>query len=395
MNNITNYYSKKRLSIIGSTGSLGTQTLNVVRRYSDRFQVVALAAGKNTELLLEQAREFKPLVVSITDESKIPLLKNELESSGIKIVGGNNGLREVAALPDADMLVNLVVGAVGLLPTLDAISEGKEIALANKETLVAGGAIVTRAAKEKGIDIIPIDSEHSAIFQCLQGGRESLKRIILTASGGPFRQASLEELEKVTPQEALRHPNWSMGGKITVDSATLMNKGLEVIEAMWLFGVELSQIDVVVHPQSIIHSMVEFDDGALLAQMGVPSMLVPIQYALTYPERLDSGAERVDFATLKTLTFEEPDMVRFPALKLAYQACKTGGTMPTAMNAANEIAVVSFLSGKTKFIDIPRIIEKVMERHNNIVDPSLDDIMFVDAWAREQTRRFIKMAKGW
>lgn len=387
---------RKRLSIIGSTGSLGTQTLDVVRRHPGRFEVVALAGGRNGDLLLEQAREFRPRMISIADGSQVPFLRQELEGSGIEVSGGMSGLREVAAFSEADLLVNVVVGSAGLLPTLDAISVGKDVALANKETLVAGGALVTRLASEKGTRIIPIDSEHSAIFQCLQGGgRVALKRIILTASGGPFRQSSREELEGVTPEEALRHPNWKMGGKITVDSATLMNKGLEVIEATWLFGVELSQVEVVIHPQSIIHSMVEFEDGAVLAQLGVPSMLVPIQYALTYPERFESGAGRVDFVALGALTFEEPDLERFPALGLAYEACRMGGTMPAVMNAANEVAVTYFLSRKIKFTDIPRIIEKVMSGHNNVADPSLDDILMADAWAREETRRLYEMAKGW
>ncbi len=383
----------KKLSIIGSTGSLGTQALEVVRRYPDKFQVVALAAGRNAHLLTEQAREFKPQLVSIYDESQLPILKEGLDGTGISVVGGVSGLRHAAAHPDAELLVNMVVGAVGLLPTLDAIEAGKDVALANKETLVAGGALVTGAAKEKGVNLIPVDSEHSAIFQCLQGShREDLSKIILTASGGPFRHHTMEELDKVTPQEALRHPNWNMGGKITVDSATLMNKGLEVIEALYLFELDSSQVQVIIHPQSIIHSMVEFVDGATIAQMGLPSMLVPIQYALTYPHRMDSGVPGADFLSMGSLTFEEPDTSRFPALDLARHAHGTGGCMPAVMNAANEVAVYGFLREEIRFTDIPRIIERVMGEHNSISEPSLDDILSADAWARERASRLLSGA---
>lgn len=380
----------KKISILGSTGSIGTQTLEVVERFSQEFQVVGLAAGSNIDLLEKQIRKYQPQVVAVMEEHKAKDLAFRISELPVKILSGLAGLKEVATYEEAEVIVISVVGSIGLLPTLFAIEAGKTIALANKETLVAGGEIVMRKAEERGVSIIPIDSEHSAIFQSLQAGKnEELDKIILTASGGPFRQFSRDELALVTPEQALKHPNWEMGGKITIDSATLMNKGLEVIEAKWLFNVGLDKIEVVVHPQSIIHSMVEFHDKSVIAQLGLPDMKVPIQYALTHPSRLANNLSSLDLTKIGALTFEEPDLQRFPCLKYAYDALKIGGTMPTVLNAANEVAVYAFLRKQIGFLTIPIVIEEVMEGHEVIRKPNIDQILDADYWARMKASGYI------
>ncbi|UNC91831.1 1-deoxy-D-xylulose-5-phosphate reductoisomerase [Candidatus Contubernalis alkaliaceticus] len=381
-------YKRKNLILLGSTGSIGTQTLSMVERWPDRFKITALAAGSNGNLLEEQARKFKPHYVSLAQEKGARELRAKLRDTDIKVLYGHQGLLEIVSSPDADWVVNALVGFDGLAPTVTAMEEGKNIALANKETLVAGGELIMNLAEKKGVSIVPIDSEHSAIFQCLQGEkREEVSKILLTASGGPFRGCTLEELSKVTLAQALLHPNWVMGRKITIDSATLMNKGLEVLEAQVLFNLDLEQIQVLVHPQSIIHSMVEFVDGSVKAQLGVPDMGVPIQYALTYPERWANSMERIDWRKMDKMTFEMPDKKAFPCLGLAFEAGKIGGTMPAVMNAANEAAVNFFLEGRITFLDIPRIIEETMHKHKVILSPSLSDIIRVDKEVREQIIR--------
>ncbi|KGG80838.1 1-deoxy-D-xylulose 5-phosphate reductoisomerase [Caloranaerobacter azorensis H53214] len=373
----------KNISILGSTGSIGTQTLEVINEL-DNFKIVGLSANKNIDLLEKQALKYKPKIVAVYDESRARILRERLNIYDIKVVSGMDGLIEVATEKEADIVLTSVVGMIGLLPTLEAIKSGKIIALANKETLVTAGEIVMRKAKENNVDIIPVDSEHSAIFQSLKSGKkEEVAKIILTASGGPFRGKKLKDLEKVSVSDALKHPNWSMGRKISIDSATLMNKGLEVIEAKWLFDVDIENIEVIIHPQSIIHSMVEFIDGSVIAQLGVPDMKVPIQYALTYPKRKYSSIKKLRLTDIKELTFEEPDLNTFPCLKLAFEALKQGGTMPSVLNAANEVAVKLFLDKKIKFLDIPKLIEETMLKHKTIYNPNLDDIIESDKWARE------------
>ncbi|QIB26159.1 1-deoxy-D-xylulose-5-phosphate reductoisomerase [Caloranaerobacter azorensis] len=373
----------KNISILGSTGSIGTQTLEVINEL-DSFKIVGLSANKNIDLLEKQALKYKPKIVAVYDESRARILRERLNIYNIKVVSGMDGLIEVATEKEADIVLTSVVGMIGLLPTLEAIKSGKIIALANKETLVTAGEIVMRKAKENNVDIIPVDSEHSAIFQSLKSGKkEEVAKIILTASGGPFRGKKLKDLEKVSVSDALKHPNWSMGRKISIDSATLMNKGLEVIEAKWLFDVDIENIEVIIHPQSIIHSMVEFIDGSVIAQLGVPDMKVPIQYALTYPKRKYSSIKKLRLTDIKELTFEEPDLNTFPCLKLAFEALKQGGTMPSVLNAANEVAVKLFLDKKIKFLDIPKLIEETMLKHKTIYNPNLDDIIESDKWARE------------
>jgi len=385
----------KKIVVLGSTGSVGRQTLEVVRDFPQKFQVAGLAAGSNWSLLAEQVETFRPQAVSISDAKHAGDLVKRLRKSFSKsempeILTGEKGLSELAALLDAQVVVTAVTGAVGLQPTLAAIHSGKDIALANKETLVAAGKLVTAEAKNKGARIIPVDSEHSAVWQCLNGeNKNDIRRIILTASGGPFRTEEIKELENVTVEMALRHPNWNMGRKITIDSATLMNKGLEVIEAKWLFDVDFDQIDVVIHPQSIIHSMIEFIDGSVLAQLGIPDMQLPIQYALSYPERWPNKLERLDFATIGQLSFERPDEKRFRCLALAYQAGRCGGTMTAVLNAANEVAVEAFLNGKTGFLDIPRVVEQVMERHKVVYKPDLETILAADRWARKTAQTLL------
>ena len=371
----------KKIAILGSTGSIGTQTLDVVREHSDELQVVALAAGTNKERLKEQIKEFHPKLVSLSDEKKAQELKEELAGEQVEVVCGTEGLIEVAGADSADVVVTAVVGMMGILPTMEAIKKGKDIALANKETLVTAGHLIIPMAKEYGVSILPVDSEHSAIFQSLQGEpKAALDKILLTASGGPFRGKSAEFLETVTLEAALNHPNWSMGPKITIDSSTMVNKGLEVMEAKWLFGVDYSQIEVVIQPQSIIHSMVQYVDGAIIAQLGTPDMRVPIEYALFYPERRSLSGDRLDFSKLSQITFEKPDYKVFRGLSLAIEAGKTGGTMPTVFNAANERAVAKFLKGEIKYTDIVRSIEKCMDAHKVSAHPDLEEILATEQW---------------
>lgn len=371
----------KKIAILGSTGSIGTQNLDVVRAHSDELEVVALAAGSNKERLKEQIREFHPELVSLSDERKAQELKEELAGEAVEVVCGMDGLIEVAGIDSADVVVTAVVGMMGILPTMEAIRKGKDIALANKETLVTAGHLIIPMAREYGVSILPVDSEHSAIFQCLQGEpKKALDKILLTASGGPFRGKNAEFLETVTLEDALNHPNWSMGPKITIDSSTMVNKGLEVMEAKWLFGVDYSQIEVVIQPQSIIHSMVQYIDGAVIAQLGTPDMRVPIEYALFYPERRSLPGDRLDFSKLSQITFEKPDYKVFRGLSLAIEAGKTGGTMPTVFNAANERAVAKFLKGEIKYTDIVRSIEKCMDAHKVSAHPDLEEILATEQW---------------
>ncbi len=371
----------KKIAILGSTGSIGTQTLEVVREHKDELCVTALAAGRNKEKLKEQIAEFHPSLVSLSDEKLALELERELAGSGVTVLHGMEGLVAVAGQEESDVVVTAVVGMMGILPTMEAIRKGKDIALANKETLVTAGHLIIPMAEEYGVSILPVDSEHSAIFQCLHSARrQDVDKILLTASGGPFRGKTLEDLEKVTLEDALRHPNWSMGQKITIDSSTMVNKGLEVMEARWLFDVDYDQIEVVVQPQSIIHSMVQFVDGAILAQLGTPDMKVPIEYALFYPERRHLSGERLDFGILKSITFEKPDYEVFRGLSLALDAGKEGGTMPTVFNAANEKAVAKFLKREIGYLDIIRLIEKCMNAHQIKENPSLEEILATEQW---------------
>jgi len=374
--------------ILGSTGSIGLQALDVIARHNERFRVVGLAARNEVDVLKEQAEQFKPKAIAVGDNNAYPALKNSI-AGNVELLSGMEGLSAIAAWPDADIILVAVSGAIGILPTLSAIKAKKQIALANKETLVTAGDLVMQEIKNNNINLIPVDSEHSAIFQCLAGEKDNLKKIWLTASGGPFRDFTLQELELVNVEMALCHPNWSMGPKITIDSATLMNKGLEVIEAHHLFGVDYNDIGVLIHPQSIVHSMVELVDGAFLAHLGAADMRIPIQYAFTYPDRLPSSAQYLDFTKLAALKFQAPDIKRFPALELAYKAGRTGGTMPAVLNAANEIAVQYFLGGKIGFTLIPRLVEQVMNRHDTISEPNLEEILSVDKWARILTEDII------
>lgn len=368
----------KNIAIIGSTGSIGTQTLEVVRANGD-LNVVALAAGNNVDLLEKQIREFKPEYACIASEEKAKELKERLSDISVKILCGMEGLLEIAVIPKVEILVTAIMGMIGIRPTIAAIEAGKDIALANKETLVTAGHIIMPLAKEKKVQILPVDSEHSAIFQSLQGGKkEEVSKLLITASGGPFRGKKRKDLENIQVEDALKHPNWAMGRKITIDSSTLVNKGLEVMEAKWLFDMDLDQIEVVVHPQSVIHSMVEYKDGGIIAQLGTPDMKLPIQYALYYPDRKFLAGERLDFAKLGTMTFEKPDMETFCGLALALEASKTGGSMPTVYNAANELAVAKFLDRKIKYLEIVEIIAECMKEHKMIENPSVDEILEVE-----------------
>ena len=376
----------KKIAILGSTGSIGTQTLEIVRNNGD-LEVTALAAGNNIDLLERQIREFRPKLAAVWKEERAAELKSRVRDMDIEIVSGMDGLLSVAAVPESEILVTAIVGMIGILPTIEAIKAGKDIALANKETLVTAGHIIMPLAKERGVSILPVDSEHSAIFQSLQGGqRKALHKILLTASGGPFRGKKREELKDIQVEDALKHPNWEMGRKITIDSSTMVNKGLEVIEAKWLFGVTVDQIQVVVQPQSIIHSMVEYEDGAVIAQLGTPDMKLPIQYALYYPERRYLSGGRLDFAALQQITFEKPDMDTFYGLKLAYEAGRRGGSLPTVLNAANERAVAMFLDRKIGYLQIPEIIQACMENHKNIENPTVEEILKTE----QETYQFIK-----
>ncbi|MBP3929580.1 MAG: 1-deoxy-D-xylulose-5-phosphate reductoisomerase [Peptostreptococcaceae bacterium] len=382
----------KKISILGSTGSIGTQTLDVVRANRDKFEVVAISANSSINLLLEQIKEFKPKYVAVYNEASAKALKEMIPSDiNIEVLSGMEGLVAISSLDEIDVLLTAIVGMIGLVPTLEAIKKGKTIALANKETLVTAGQLVMEEAKKNNVKILPVDSEHSAIFQCLNGeNNKEIESLILTASGGPFRGKTKSELLNVTKNEALKHPNWSMGRKISIDSSTLMNKGLEVIEAKWLFDVNTDKIDVVVHPQSIIHSMVQFVDSSIIAQMGCPDMKLPIQYALTYPDRILNDFERLDFSKLNSLTFEKPDLETFPCLKLAYDSLNMGGTYSAVLNAANEVLVNEFLEDKIGFYDIPYYIEKTLDAHKSISKPSLEEILHIDKWSRDFVKECIK-----
>lgn len=383
----------KNIAIIGSTGSIGTQTLDVVRANQD-INVVAVAAGNNVELLIQQAKEFKPDIVGIWSEDKACLLREALSDFDIRIVFGMEGLIEIARMTKSDILVTAIVGMIGIKPTIEAIKAGKNIALANKETLVTAGHIIMPLAKEKNVRILPVDSEHSAIFQCIHGENENkISRLLITASGGPFRGRNTESLKDVTVEDALKHPNWSMGKKITIDSATLVNKGLEVIEAKWLFDVEPENIEVVVQPQSIIHSMVEFEDGSVKAQLGTPDMKLPIQYALYYPERRYLSGERLDFTALSGIIIDTPDKETFKGLDFAYNAIKAGGSMPTVFNAANEKAVALFLDKKITFLQIYDIIKAAMEAHTVIENPNLEEILDTEAWVYDYIDKYLLSVK--
>jgi len=383
----------KNISILGSTGSVGLSTLDVVRHHPDMFRILGLSAGNNIDLLKAQILEFRPKLVSVATQNLADQLSAMLPPlQDFSILNGMEGCRRLAMLPEVDLVVSAIVGSAGLLPTLDAIRQGKEIALANKETLVMAGKIVMTAAKDHRVPIIPVDSEHSAIFQCLKGNsRKDVRRIILTASGGPFLGMSAEQIRHVTIEEALQHPRWKMGRKITIDSATMMNKGLEILEAKWLFGVDYDAIHVHIHPESIVHSMVEYHDGSVLAQMGKPDMKIPIAYALAYPRRMK--AERsifLDLTEIGTLRFKKADHERYPALKLAYRAGHIGGTLPAVMNGANEKAVEAFLHSRISFYEIVGLVEKVMSVHAVVSDPTLEEILAADRWAKEQTEILIE-----
>ena len=382
----------KKITILGSTGSIGTQTLDVVRKNKDKFEVVAISANRSVDLLLEQILEFKPKYVAVYNEESANKLKNMIPNDiDIEVLSSMEGLVKICELEEVDTVLTAVVGMIGLVPTMAAIKAKKTIALANKETLVTAGEIVMAEAKKNNVEILPVDSEHSAIFQCLNGERKKdVEKIILTASGGPFRGKKKEELINVTKNQALKHPNWDMGRKISIDSSTLMNKGLEVIEAKWLFDVDVEDIEVVVHPQSIIHSMVSFKDSSVMAQMGCPDMRLPIEYALTYPQRSKTDFERLDLTKIATLTFEKPDMETFPCLELAFKALKLGGTYPAVLNYANEVLVNEFLDDKIGFYDIPYYIERSLQQHNNRSNPTLEDILEVDKETREFLANLLK-----
>ncbi|MCB6607429.1 1-deoxy-D-xylulose-5-phosphate reductoisomerase [[Clostridium] symbiosum] len=376
----------KKIAILGSTGSIGTQTLDVVRTNKD-IEVTALAAGSNITLLEEQIREFGPKLAAVWDEKKAAELKDRVRDLDVKIVSGMEGLLEVSTEPSSEILVTAIVGMIGIRPTIAAMEAGKDIALANKETLVTAGHIIMPLAQEKNVKILPVDSEHSAIFQSLNGEKMNrIHKILLTASGGPFRGRTREQMKEIRVEDALKHPNWTMGRKITIDSSTMVNKGLEVMEARWLFGVTMDQVQVVVQPQSVIHSMVEFDDGAVIAQLGTPDMKLPIQYALYYPERKFLPGARLDFAKLGQITFEAPDFDNFHGLSLAYRAGKRGGTLPTVFNAANELAVRKFLDRKAGYLAITDMIEAAMEQHHVVENPSVDEILS----AEQETYDFIE-----
>lgn len=379
----------KAITLVGSTGSIGTQTLDIVSHHPDQFRIVGLAAGNNVEMLAAQIRQFRPKIAAICSEEKLPILTEAIKDLDPQpiLLAGDAGIIEVARYSEAETVVTGIVGCAGLLPTIAAIEAGKDIALANKETLIAGGPVVLPLVEKHGVKLLPADSEHSAIFQCLQGvPKNGLRKIILTASGGAFRDWNVEKLAEVTVADALKHPNWSMGRKITVDSATLMNKGLEVIEAHFLFGLNYEDIEIVIHPQSIIHSLIELQDTSVLAQLGWPDMRLPILYALSWPDRIYTNWERLDLVKAGNLTFREPDHQKYPCMQLAYAVGKAGGSMPAVLNAANEQAVALFLEEKIQFLDIPRCIELVCDRHqnDNCANPSLDDILAADKWARQE-----------
>jgi len=382
---------KKRIAILGSTGSIGTQALEVIAAHPDIFEVEVLTAQNNAELLIQQSKKFKPNAVVIRNEQHYEMVKEALSKEDIKVYAGENALASVVQMDTIDLVLTALVGYAGLKPTIKAIEAGKPIALANKETLVVAGELVTNLAREKGINIYPIDSEHSAIFQCLVGEfHNKIEKIILTASGGPFRGKKKNDIRSVKKEQALKHPNWSMGAKITIDSASLMNKGLEVIEAKWLFGVKPEQVEVVVHPQSIVHSLVQFEDGSIKAQLGLPDMRLPIQFALTYPDRLTTAFPRFDFAQYPTLTFEKPDTETFRNLALAYEAVHRGGNMPCVLNAANEVAVAEFLKDRVGFLEMSDIVEQCLAKMDYIKSPSYEDYVYTDKETRLKAFELVK-----
>ncbi len=373
----------KRIAVLGSTGSIGTQTLDVIAHHPERFRLEAIAAGKNVDLVVEQIKRFQPRLVSMSDRDSAEQVKL-LAGQGVRVVYGDEGLIEAAAATEAELVVTAMVGSQGLGPTLAAIEAGKHIGLANKETLVSAGHLVTAEARRRQVSLLPVDSEHSAIFQCMhRESADEIEKIVITASGGSFRDKTREELVGVTVQQALAHPNWSMGAKITIDSATMVNKGLEVIEAHWLFGIPYDQIEVIIHPESIVHSFVEFKDKSVIAQMGMPDMRVPIQYALSYPNRIPSPSKSLDLTEISRLNFRIMDYTRFPCLRLAFECGRQGGSAPTIYNAANEIAVSRFLKGEIAFLSIEEIIERVVEAHSPVKEPTLQEIMELDQWARQ------------
>ena len=381
---------RKRVVILGATGSIGESALKVARDIPDRMEIVGLAANSNAEKLAAAANETRAQSVCLVDETRIDILTRELEYKP-RILGGQEGLREIARLTNAEMVLVAIVGTGGLRPALAAIEAGKDLAVASKEILVMAGEIVTREAQENGINVLPVDSEHNAIFQCLDGKNSlDVRRIILTASGGPFRETPRKDFDSITPEQALKHPTWNMGPKITIDSATLFNKGLEMIEAHWLFGVEMDRVEVVIHPQSIVHSMVEFADGSTLAQLSYSNMCFPIQYAVTWPARVPNTLPPLDFSKLSRLEFSTPRYEDFPALNLARRAGETGGTLPAVLNAANEVAVAGFLDRQVRFPDIWQIVEEVMNRHTSVAHPDLDAILQADHWARQEAQEYVK-----
>ncbi len=380
----------KRIVILGSTGSIGVTALRLIKKNPERYKITGLTAGRNVELLLEQIREFRPKAISVLNKEDAERLK-EILSEEIDVYYGQDGFIKVATMEEADIVISSIIGAAGLVPTFCAIKTGKDIALANKETMVMAGPIVLKEAKKRNVSILPVDSEHSAIFQSLQGHPKSdVRRIILTASGGPFRKMSLKEMADVTPEQALRHPNWNMGKKITIDSATMMNKGLEVIEARWLFDIPAGKINILIHPQSIVHSMVEYKDGSVIAQLGIPDMTIPISYALSYPNHIENDLPPLELEKIGTLSFEKPDLDRFRCISLAYEAISIGGSMPAVMNGANEVAVDAFLKREIGFLDIPAIIEEVMSVHEPFEIENIDEVLEVDRWARNKAMEFIK-----
>ena len=381
----------KNIAILGSTGSIGVNALSVIQANPEKYQVTALAAGKNIRLLLEQIKRFQPLAVAVIEETAANELKAQLTNSGRpEIFFGTEGFIRLATMTEVDTIISAMAGAAGLLPTYSGIKAGRNIALANKETMVMAGSLVMAEARKHGVSILPIDSEHSAILQSLQGHpREDLRRVILTASGGPFRDLSLEEMSKVTPAQALNHPNWNMGAKVSIDSSTMMNKGLEAIEAKWLFDLKMDQISILIHSQSIVHSMVEYKDGSIISQMGVPDMIIPISFALSFPHHLKTRVPPLELEKIGTLSFEKPDMKRFRCLDLALKAAEIGGSMPAVLNGANEIAVESFLKGNIGFLDIPDLIEKTMASHKNHPIDSIETVMEVDEWARDMARSIL------
>ena len=389
-NQYDNTVGKRQIAILGSTGSIGTQALQVIEEHSDKYEVYALTANNNVDLLISQARKFVPDVVVVANEAHYTTLRDALADLPIKVYAGADALADVATAEPIDMVLASMVGYAGLRPTMNAIRAGKPIALANKETLVVAGELVTQLAIENRVPLLPVDSEHSAIFQCLAGEMNNpIEKLLLTASGGPFRTWSMEQLQHATREQALKHPNWDMGAKITIDSASMMNKGFEVIEAKWLFDVAPSQIEVVVHPQSVVHSMVQFADGSVKAQLGTPDMRLPIQYAFSYPQRLPLSTERLDFSTLSSLTFEQPDPVRFRNLALSFEALERGGNMPCILNAANEVCVAAFLKERVGFLQMSDVIERTMQKVDFISAPTYEDYVATDAIARRVAEEFI------